>query len=514
MIFQALDPTGLNETAEQVRAIVQEAKAEIEAELDSLDYAQPDGIYPEMTVGAVIGSDETSQWATRESTGSGAATVRSVQGATVGWNQLIQNGNFASSTGWVGQQSSMSVDNGECTLTSTGQGTFFSLLGTMPRPVLYASHKYLGSFDVKSKTANVRMGLNAGNTGTLVVAACTTANANTWTHVAGIIKLDNVGYYTIFPIISNTPGGPSTETGDWFTVRNIMFFDLTAMFGSGNEPSTVAEFEAMYPASYYPYSAPTLKPVQIAGIASTTAQGGELDAIEWTAQTLRAAGSVADMLYADHVDVRAGVYTFTGSETLKVDNWQPTEDTYAVGFPLAMIDASWPTSTDIISNVRMAELETIPYGSMYIGAKVGLCLAPKPQASAYSLFVRVPKTLAADKNTLMAWLAGKTIFYELATPTTTPISPALPMTYKVQAGGSEAIIVPSGEISATPIITIAEPVNMSTELAQIWAAIEALQGSRGSALGSVRSDSDVSSTEVKEAPTMDEKQTTERESEA
>lgn len=33
--FQALDLTGLNETAEQVRAIVQEAKAEIEAELDS-----------------------------------------------------------------------------------------------------------------------------------------------------------------------------------------------------------------------------------------------------------------------------------------------------------------------------------------------------------------------------------------------------------------------------------------------------------------------------------------------
>ena len=73
MTFQALDPTGLNETAEQVRAIVQEAKAEIEAELDSLSYAQPDGIYPEMTVGAVIGADETAQWATRTTEGSGSA---------------------------------------------------------------------------------------------------------------------------------------------------------------------------------------------------------------------------------------------------------------------------------------------------------------------------------------------------------------------------------------------------------------------------------------------------------
>ncbi len=32
-------------------------------------------------------------------------------------------------------------------------------------------------------------------------------------------------------------------------------FDLTAMFGSGNEPSTVEEFEKMFPADYYPYNA-------------------------------------------------------------------------------------------------------------------------------------------------------------------------------------------------------------------------------------------------------------------
>lgn len=32
-------------------------------------------------------------------------------------------------------------------------------------------------------------------------------------------------------------------------------FDLTAMFGSGNEPSTVEEFEKMFPNDYYPYNA-------------------------------------------------------------------------------------------------------------------------------------------------------------------------------------------------------------------------------------------------------------------
>lgn len=32
-------------------------------------------------------------------------------------------------------------------------------------------------------------------------------------------------------------------------------FDLTQMFGVGNEPSTPEEFEAMFPADYYPYNA-------------------------------------------------------------------------------------------------------------------------------------------------------------------------------------------------------------------------------------------------------------------
>lgn len=38
-----------------------------------------------------------------------------------------------------------------------------------------------------------------------------------------------------------------------FTVKP-QFFDLTEMFGAGNEPKTVAEFKAKFPNDYYPYS--------------------------------------------------------------------------------------------------------------------------------------------------------------------------------------------------------------------------------------------------------------------
>ena len=46
------------------------------------------------------------------------------------------------------------------------------------------------------------------------------------------------------------------------TVSGLTFkpqlVDLTSMFGAGNEPSTVEEFEAMFHADYYPYSKPTI----------------------------------------------------------------------------------------------------------------------------------------------------------------------------------------------------------------------------------------------------------------
>lgn len=50
--------------------------------------------------------------------------------------------------------------------------------------------------------------------------------------------------------------GIASKTAE-ITVRP-MVFDLTLMFGAGNEPSTVEEFEAMFPDDYYPYDAGTL----------------------------------------------------------------------------------------------------------------------------------------------------------------------------------------------------------------------------------------------------------------
>ena len=78
---------------------------------------------------------------------------------------------------------------------------------------------------------------------------------------ANIGKFD-VGTHKINCIIQAKENNSGSNTGDanfWCgsgnaTFDNINLFDLTAIFGAGNEPSTVEEFEAMFPDDYYPYS--------------------------------------------------------------------------------------------------------------------------------------------------------------------------------------------------------------------------------------------------------------------
>lgn len=65
------------------------------------------------------------------------------------------------------------------------------------------------------------------------------------------------GIYTLSSGVGNPPplyfrafAGATAGTYKF----TLQLFDLTAMFGAGNEPSTVEEFEKIFPADYYPYS--------------------------------------------------------------------------------------------------------------------------------------------------------------------------------------------------------------------------------------------------------------------
>ena len=58
----------------------------------------------------------------------------------------------------------------------------------------------------------------------------------------------------------------SPSDGDSFSVSDCFICDLTLMFGAGNEPETVEEFEAMFPEAYYEYNPGELVNVAASGI--------------------------------------------------------------------------------------------------------------------------------------------------------------------------------------------------------------------------------------------------------
>lgn len=59
------------------------------------------------------------------------------------------------------------------------------------------------------------------------------------------------GEFGTFILVNNADGSRKYDTSPF---SNHEIFDLTQMFGAGNEPSTVGEFEAMFPNEYYPYN--------------------------------------------------------------------------------------------------------------------------------------------------------------------------------------------------------------------------------------------------------------------
>ena len=170
-----------------------------------------------------------------------------VKGETIVWNQLRTD------------------------QTSSGSGstsTQYATIGTTATSLVYG-HKYYVRFYVK---------YGAGNTNDSSVG----------------FKLGNFGYdefsMPFFPTdsfvlqehistLNPSAGSGINQSGfikysdsskvlsiEW---NNLQIFDLTQMFGVGNEPATPSEFRAMFPDDYYPYNAGELKSIMPTSIEAS-----------------------------------------------------------------------------------------------------------------------------------------------------------------------------------------------------------------------------------------------------
>lgn len=177
-------------------------------------------------------TDSETAYAKTVPTGGKLMSVKSVGGKSVVWNQLVKPVPTAATQ--VGVKFTFSSD-GIVTLsgTATTTGNAVSLQSVKNQK----GHKYLmfanplSDFYGVDKLMLSSQSFGRDTTGQGVIITNESSNA--------------VWYYTIYVY--------EGVTYDNVKIRP-QIFDLTTMFGSGNEPSTVGEFRAMFPNNYYPYN--------------------------------------------------------------------------------------------------------------------------------------------------------------------------------------------------------------------------------------------------------------------
>ena len=154
---------------------------------------------------------------------------------TVIWNQYIRD---LTSTYWKPQDSnyaSVYFRGGVATITQTATPNAQYQTSMISRYELYwdSTHKYYFKQELKPSTQRYFRLIYRSAWGAVGVL-----DANTWSTLEGIYS-PNDTTQNPFYVAYCTSGYAS---GDTCIVRNVIFVDLTQMFGAGNEPETVSEF--------------------------------------------------------------------------------------------------------------------------------------------------------------------------------------------------------------------------------------------------------------------------------
>ena len=187
-----------------------------------------------------------------KSVGSGIAAIKDVKGKSIVWNQLCKiNANPSATTETWKQYDYVSTisRNTETNEIYVKPQNLSSAKGCDANYYLdgYDSHKFyikIGISCDQSKISSVRYGANGTNSP--ITIDITSGKAL----VTDVITKSNIRIIRIVSTFSN-----SATSSDVVTIEKPIIIDLTLMFGAGNEPANVAEFEKIFPLNYYDYNA-------------------------------------------------------------------------------------------------------------------------------------------------------------------------------------------------------------------------------------------------------------------
>jgi len=344
-------------------------------------------------------------------------------------NQLVQNGDFADgTTGWTLQHVSATVEGNVATVTYEESSTNKNINQNL-RMKLQPGRTYCARIDIADAPAGM-MAIVCKSS----VYAVTGSQWHTYSSVVAITSAINC----FFAVYNN-------GTNATVRVRNVQVVDLTQLCnGDAAKISAITSWDdlvAQYPeyASYVAYNTG-----EVVGLQATLRSGeGSYDGGEASAETLYAAGTARDLqdVVSGEVTRRIGTYTFTGEEAF---NWSQTLNAASIawetlGAPMiALKKGGTPAICNTLVRSSHASINTVPYGFF-----MGDTNFPNIMLSIYIKVYGC--TSAAD---VQAWLVGHptTIYYELATPTTSTVT-AQPLALQK---GSNSIYQTEMTYTATP----------------------------------------------------------------
>lgn len=209
-------------------------------------------------------------------------------------------------------------------------------------------------------------------------------------------------------------------------------FDLTQMFGAGNEPSTVEEFEAMFPNDYYPYNAGEIISAGVTEVAVGDSTYPIPEAIKalpgygWSAGTARNYVDYENKRYVQcvqSVDLGtlswvAGVGGKVSFQTSQVTGQKLTKN-YSVPPNIICSKYSTKTQNELWGHINVTGITADANTDGYID---------------------VNDTSYTDATAFKQAMQGVILYYELANPIITDISTLIPDDFlrniEVEAGGS------------------------------------------------------------------------------
>lgn len=352
-------------------------------------------------------------------TGGKLMSVKNIGGRSIVFNQFAKNKPFDSRNGiTTSTDGNYSVLDGTATNAITAKGWWGLKLDEFSPT---NGHKYLFCSKIISGTVNPANG-------------CTIGTA---------IQKQIVGKSFIFEMSDKhwDSNWLSAIYSDKDTIFNklkfsVMLIDLTAMFGSNNEPASVEEFEKMFPNDYYTYNAGEIVSAGVTEVAvgETTHTIPEairnLPGYGWSAGTAKN--------YIDYENKK--YYKCVDSMDLGAVRWQvETSPTFGAYFSTFVDSKKFKKIGDFTQkrhNILCEKYITVKRDTKeYVDKTILL-----DGTTAIVTQIQVKDTAYTDAAAFKQAMSGVMLYYELANPIITDISTLIPDDFlrniEVEAGGS------------------------------------------------------------------------------